>query len=190
MVISTKNGMAIRFTEKDVRPMGRTARGVVGIRMEENDYVVGMVVCRDEEACLLTVTEKGYGKRTKVSEYRRIHRGGKGVIDIQTNERNGKVVGILETYEDDEFMMITKNGVAIRTNVADIRAISRNTRGVRLIRLEEGDEVAAIGKLPEAKEEKKANSINGNGNGQETDLANVSDADPEIPEDGSNDGAE
>jgi DNA gyrase subunit A len=190
VVISTKNGMAIRFTEKDVRPMGRTARGVVGIRMEENDYVVGMVVCRDEEACLLTVTEKGYGKRTKVSEYRRIHRGGKGVIDIQTNERNGKVVGILETYEDDEFMMITKNGVAIRTNVADIRAISRNTQGVRLIRLEEGDEVAAIGKLPEAKEEKKANSINGNGNGQETDLANVSDADPEIPEDGSNDGAE
>ena len=112
-----------------------------------------MAVC-DEDAYLLTVTEHGYGKRTQVSQYRKIHRGGKGVIDIQTSDRNGRVIGALICYEDDEFMMVTKGGVAIRTSVSDIRSISRNTQGVRLIRLETGDEVAAIGKLPEAKEEK------------------------------------
>ena len=153
LIIATEHGMAIRFSENDVRAMGRTAHGVVGIRLEETDAVVGMVVCH-EGANLLTVTQFGYGKRTEVEKYRKIHRGGKGVIDIQTNERNGKVVGILETYDDDEFMMITKNGVAIRMTVNDIRSISRNTQGVRLIRLDESDAVGAIGKLPEAKEEK------------------------------------
>ncbi|RJP26619.1 MAG: DNA gyrase subunit A [Candidatus Omnitrophota bacterium] len=154
IILSTRNGMAIRFSEEDVRPMGRTARGVIGIRLEEDDAVVGMVLCR-EGAFLLTITECGYGKRTDVNLYRMIHRGGKGVIDIQTNQRNGKVVGILEIFDDDEFMLITKGGVAIRMSVNDVRAISRNTQGVRMIRLEEGDSVAAIGKLPEAKEAKR-----------------------------------
>lgn len=154
IILATRNGMAIHFNEADVRPMGRTARGVIGIRLEGDDQLVGMVVC-DENSQLLTVTQKGYGKRTDVTQYRKIHRGGKGVIDIQTNDRNGKVVGILRTFEDDEFMIITKKGVAIRMSVNDIRSISRNTQGVRLIRLEETDEVAAIGKLPEAKESKK-----------------------------------
>jgi DNA gyrase subunit A len=153
--------------------MGRNARGVVGIRLEKGDAVVGMVVCH-MEACLLTVTEYGYGKRTQIPLYRKIHRGGKGVIDIQTTERNGKIVGILEAYEDDEFMIITKNGVAIRSSVSGIRAISRNTQGVRLIRLEEGDEVAAIGKLPEAKEEKKA-QVNGIGNGNSSEITDSTD---------------
>ncbi|MBI1390281.1 MAG: DNA gyrase subunit A [bacterium] len=153
VIIATRNGVAIRFQESDVRAMGRTARGVTGIRLEGDDEVIGMVVCNDD-AFLLTVTQSGYGKRTEVSQYRKIHRGGKGVIDIQTNERNGKVVGVLVCFDEDEFMMVTKGGVAIRTSVSDIRSISRNTQGVRLIRLEEGDEVAAIGKLPEAKEEK------------------------------------
>ncbi len=155
IILATRNGMAIRFSETDVRSMGRTARGVAGIKLENDDRVVGMVVVH-ENADLLTVTEKGYGKRTKVSQYRKIKRGGKGVIDIQTNDRNGKVVNILETFEDDEFMMITKNGIAIRTAVKDIRSISRNTQGVRVIRLDNRDEVAAIGKLPEVKEAKKA----------------------------------
>ncbi len=154
VILATRNGMAIRFSEEDVRPMGRTARGVLGIRLVDDDQLVGMVVCY-EGSQLLTVTEKGYGKRTDVDQYRKIKRGGKGVIDIQTNDRNGRIVGILATYEDDEFMMITKKGVAIRTSVNDIRSISRNTQGVRLIRLEESDLVAAIGKLPEAKEVKK-----------------------------------
>ncbi len=154
IILATRNGMAIHFNEADVRPMGRTARGVIGIRLEGDDQLVGMVIC-DENSQLLTVTQKGYGKRTDVTQYRKIHRGGKGVIDIQTNDRNGKVVGILRTFEDDEFMIITKKGVAIRMSVNDIRSISRNTQGVRLIRLEDTDEVAAIGKLPEAKESKK-----------------------------------
>ncbi|MBD3268064.1 DNA gyrase subunit A, partial [bacterium] len=103
IIIATRNGMAIRFDENDIRAMGRTARGVAGIRLESDDEVVGMVVCH-EGAQLLTVTAKGYGKRTEIDKYRKIRRGGKGVIDIQTNERNGKVVGILETFEEDEFM--------------------------------------------------------------------------------------
>lgn len=153
VIIATRNGMAIRFHENDVRPMGRTARGVMGIRLEGDDRVIGMVVCREEDQ-LMTVTQFGYGKRTQVSQYRKIRRGGKGVIDIQTTERNGKVVGVMHCLDNDEFMMVSKHGVAIRMSVNDLRAISRNTQGVRLIRLEEGDEVAAIGKLPEAKEEK------------------------------------
>ncbi len=153
VILATRNGMAIRFIESDVRAMGRTARGVVGMKIAEDDEIVGMVVTQSD-ACLLTVTEKGYGKRTLVDGYRKIRRGGKGVIDIQTTERNGKVIGILECVEDDEFMVITKGGVAIRTSVKGVRTISRNTQGVKIIRLEESDEVSAIGKLPEAKEEK------------------------------------
>lgn len=152
IVLATKKGMAIRFKEENVRAMGRTARGVTGIRLSAEDAVVGMVVCQ-ENAQLLTVTEKGYGKRTEVSQYRMIKRGGKGVKDIQTNERNGEVVGILKVFDDDEFMMITKKGIAIRTSVNGIRMISRNTQGVRLIKLDSGDIVGAIGGLPEAKEE-------------------------------------
>ncbi|MDP8244089.1 MAG: DNA gyrase subunit A [Candidatus Hinthialibacter antarcticus] len=153
VIIATQKGVAIRFNEDEVRPMGRTARGVKGIRLDGDDQVVCMAVC-DEESYLLTVTQHGYGKRTQVSQYRKIHRGGKGVIDIQTSDRNGRVIGALICHEDDEFMMVTKGGVAIRTSVSDIRSISRNTQGVRLIRLETDDAVAAIGKLPEAKEEK------------------------------------
>ncbi len=158
IILSTRNGMAIRFSEEDIRPMGRTARGVIGIRLDEDDHVVGMVVCH-EDAYLLTITELGYGKRTSISLYRKIRRGGKGVKDIQTSERNGKVVGILEVFDDDEFMLITKGGVAIRMSVEGVRAISRNTQGVRMIRLEDGDFVAAIGKLPEAKEAKRDQAL-------------------------------
>lgn len=158
IILATKKGMAIRFKEDDVRAMGRTARGVTGIRLSGEDVVVGMVVCHDD-AHLLTVTEKGYGKRTEVSQYRLIKRGGKGVKDIQTNERNGEVVGILKVFDDDEFMMITKKGIAIRTSVNGIRMISRNTQGVRLIKLDSGDIVGAIGGLPEAKEESASEEI-------------------------------
>ncbi len=158
VILATRNGMAIRFSESDVRPMGRTARGVIGMTIAEDDEIVGMVVTH-HDAFLLTITESGFGKRTHVDEYRKIHRGGKGVIDIQTTKRNGKVIGILDCFDDDEFMVITKKGVAIRTSVEGIRSISRNTQGVTIIRLEEGDEVAAIGKLPEAKEERKVGNV-------------------------------
>lgn len=146
IIIGTRWGMAIRFPEDDVRSMGRNARGVKAINLAKDDYVVAMVIAR-EGASLLTVTRYGYGKRTLASEYRRIHRGGKGVIDIQTSKRNGEVVELKEVFDDDEVMIITQQGIAIRQAVKDIREISRNTQGVRLIRLEEGDTVATVATL-------------------------------------------
>ncbi len=142
VILSTRNGMAIRFDEKDVRAMGRTARGVTGVNLLKGDRVVGMVATHADSQ-LLTITENGYGKRTIVSAYRKIHRGGKGVKDIQTSERNGKVVCVMEVRESDEIMLITQKGIAIRFAVTDVRLISRNTQGVRIIRLGEDDHVVA-----------------------------------------------
>lgn len=156
LILGTRNGMAIRFSEEDVRAMGRNARGVKAMNLSDDDVIVSMEVARGE-ASILTVTKKGYGKRTQVPEYRRIRRGGKGVKDIQTSKRNGKVVGIREVFEDDEVMIITEHGIAIRQSVKDIRLISRNTQGVRLIRLEEDDSVATIATLKDADDEELEN---------------------------------
>ena len=154
IILATRDGMAIRFSEKDVRPMGRNAQGVIGIRLEGDDRVVGMVVCQEqEESQLLTVTEKGYGKRTDVQLYRKIHRGGKGVRDIQTDARNGKVVGVLKCLVEEEVMLVSRGGNAIRTRIKEIRFTSRNTKGVRIIRLVEHDEVAAVCSMPESSAE-------------------------------------
>ncbi|MFO0957281.1 MAG: DNA gyrase subunit A [Isosphaeraceae bacterium] len=151
VVLSTREGMAIRFDESDVRSMGRGAYGVRGINLEENDEVVGMVIANgpDDPATLLTVCAHGYGKRTALTEYRSQTRGGKGLIDIKTTDRNGKVVAIAKVVEDDEVMLTTTRGILIRTRVADINLIGRNTQGVRLIRVEEGDSVGSLAKLPE-----------------------------------------
>ncbi len=149
IIIGTRWGMAIRFSEDDLRSMGRNARGVKAINLAKEDDVVAMEIAR-EGASLLTVTRYGYGKRTLATEYRRIHRGGKGVIDIQTSKRNGEVVGLKEVFEDDEVMIITQQGIAIRQAVKEIREISRNTQGVRLIRLEEGDTVATVATLKDS----------------------------------------
>jgi DNA gyrase subunit A len=142
--------MAIRFDESDVRAMGRPAHGVKGISLS-NDEVVGMVVAngKDDPASLLTVCAQGYGKRTALTEYRSQHRGGKGLIDIKTSERNGQVVAIAKVTEGDEVMLTTTRGILIRTSVADMRLIGRNTQGIRLIRVEEGDTVSSLAKLPE-----------------------------------------
>src|SRR4029078_3852202 len=148
LLLGTRNGWAIRFREENVRPMGRTARGVRGLRLRksgsagsaDNDQVVGMaVVPREEPATLLTVCEKGYGKRTPTSDYPTKNRGGKGVITIKTTERNGKVVGLRLVTDDDDIMLITDGGKLIRMPVAGIRTTGRNTRGVRLIRLEQAE---------------------------------------------------
>ncbi len=148
--LATAHGKAIRFKESDVRPMGRTARGVAGGSLAEGDRVIGMVSTRpNSNATLLTVTENGYGKRTDVEQYRLIRRGGQGVINIITSDRNGGVVDVLEVVDEDELMIITQKGIAIRQPVAEIRAISRNTQGVRLIKLEEGDRVVAVAKVKE-----------------------------------------
>jgi DNA gyrase subunit A len=151
VVLSTRDGMAIRFDESDVRAMGRTAHGVRGINLEEGDEVVGMVVANGPEdpATLLTVCANGYGKRTALTEYRSQSRGGKGLIDIKTTERNGPVVAIAKVIDEDQVMLTTTGGNLIRTRVSDINLIGRNTQGVRLIRVEEGDAVRSLAKLPE-----------------------------------------
>ncbi|WP_233579095.1 DNA gyrase subunit A [Tautonia sociabilis] len=151
VLISTRQGMAIRFDESDARAMGRTAHGVRGINLEEGDEVVGMIVAagQDDPASLLTVCERGYGKRTALTEYRSQNRGGKGLIDIKTTDRNGPVVAIAKVTEDDEVMLTTVGGNIIRTRVGDVSLIGRNTQGVRLIRLDDDDSVSSLAKLPE-----------------------------------------
>jgi DNA gyrase subunit A len=151
VILATRGGLAIRFTEADVRRMGRPATGVRGIRLRDGDYVVGMVVVRrqaeGEEPTLLVVTEKGLGKRSRIEDYRLQGRGGQGVINMRTTPRTGKVVGIKGVGPDDELVMITRNGVVNRQPVAQIRVIGRNTQGVRLIMLDDADEVVDVARL-------------------------------------------
>jgi DNA gyrase subunit A len=149
--LGTRNGMAIRFDETDVRPMGRTAYGVRGISLREDDEVVAMEVVR-EGGTLLTVAQNGFGKRTELDEYRLQARGGIGIINIQTSDRNGKVVGIAYVHDDDQVMIISQQGKILRMVARDARTIGRATQGVRLIEMEEGDEVVAVAKLAEQEE--------------------------------------
>ena len=140
ILVVTRDGMAVKFREADVRPMGRVATGVKGIELRGDDNVVDMVVAGGEGS-LLTISENGFGKRTNLSEYPRIRRGGKGVIDIKTTSRNGDVVAAKEVVDDDEVMVITQNGIMIRMPVEGISQISRNTQGVRVINLDSSDRV-------------------------------------------------
>ncbi len=151
IILATRMGCSIRFSEKDVRPMGRTAAGVRGIRLAEDDQVVAMVVIsEDENNCkLLTVSRHGYGKRTPVSEYRTQARGGKGVINLKTTSKVGPVVGVLLVRESDEVMLVGSGGNIIRTGVRDIRVTGRSAQGVRLIQLAPGDQLAAVARLAE-----------------------------------------
>ena len=144
VVLAKRLGKAIRFRESDVREMGRTARGVRGTLLEKGDEVVGMVVAVGEQGTVLSVTENGYGKRTNISDYRIIKRGGKGVISIKANKRNGKVVAVRIVNEPDEVMIMTSKGVMIRLPVKGISLIGRNTQGVRIIKLDKGDRVIDI----------------------------------------------
>lgn len=142
----TRNGMAINFLEKDVRPMGRTAAGVKAISLRKDDKVIAMVVAT-EEFQLLTISENGYGKRTPVAEYRLQKRGGKGIIAMKVTEKTGRLVGALGISQLEDIMIITENGVVIRQNTGDISVIGRNTQGVKLIRLVEGDKIGDVAKL-------------------------------------------
>jgi DNA gyrase subunit A len=151
ILLATRDGMAIRFSEEDVRPMGRSAYGVKGIELEEDDQVVAMQVVSGI-GTLLTVTENGFGKRTEVSEYRVQGRGGKGLIDIKTTPRNGRVVGVELLRADEGVMLITGKGMIIRLDTKDISTIGRNTQGVRLIQLEEGDHLVSVARLAEREE--------------------------------------
>src|SRR3989442_10743563 len=150
--IGTRNGMAIRFHEGDVRAMGRTAYGVRGITLRDDDLVVAMEVVRPG-GTLLTVTERGYGKRTEIDEYRVQSRGGVGIINISTSERNGRVVGVACVQESDELLLITQQGMIIRMPTNDVRAIGRATQGVRLIDIEGEDKVVSVARLVEKEDE-------------------------------------
>ncbi len=152
IVIGTRGGMACRFREDDVRAMGRTARGVRGIELEADDHVVDMAVIQPGKS-VLTVCENGYGKRTDIDEYRLTRRGGKGVINIKTTDRNGPVVALRAVTDEDQLMLITGSGIMLRTPLAELREIGRATQGVRLIKVEEGDRVVAVAKVVVEKDE-------------------------------------
>jgi DNA gyrase subunit A len=146
IVLGTHFGKAIRFHESDVRDMGRQATGVAGIALAKNDYVVGMVAVR-KESTVLVVTEKGYGKRTPIKEYRITRRGGKGIVTVNTTERVGKMVAIKEVVKDDDVMIITTKGNVIRQAVKQIRESGRATQGIRLIRLTANDQIADVARI-------------------------------------------
>jgi DNA gyrase subunit A len=150
--IGTRDGMSIRFPEQDVRPMGRTAYGVRGISLRDNDEVVAMEVLKPG-GTILSVTEQGYGKRTELEEYRVQSRGGVGIINIQTSDRNGKVIGIAQVTDDDELMLITQQGKILRMASKDIRTIGRATQGVTLIDIEGDDRAVSIARLAEKEDE-------------------------------------
>ena len=143
-------GKAVRFDENDVRPMGRTARGVKGMNLDDDQKVIALLVAGDESQSVLTATENGFGKRTPISEYTRHGRGTKGMIAIQTSERNGKVVAATLVNENDEIMLITTGGVLIRTRVSEIREMGRATQGVTLIAVEEGTKLSGLQRILES----------------------------------------
>jgi len=151
ILIASRNGVAIRFDETDVRPMGRTAYGVRGLTLRDDDEVVAMEVLRPGTA-VLTLTENGFGKRTAIDDYRVTARGGVGIINIQTTERNGRVVGVASVAESDEVMFITQQGKMLRTSAGAISMIGRNTQGVRLIDMEPDDKAVSLARLEEQEE--------------------------------------
>ncbi|HEU4504823.1 MAG TPA: DNA gyrase subunit A [Nitrospira sp.] len=158
ILLGTKQGITIRFSESEVRPMGRTAYGVKGITLEEGNEVIGMeTITPDSTTAILTVTEGGYGKRTPVGEYRVQGRGGKGIISVKTTERNGLAVGFLQVRDSDEIMLMAAQGKVLRCKVGDIREIGRNTQGVRILDLEgDDDRVVAVARLADSGEREEA----------------------------------
>ena len=154
--LGTHDGMAIRFPETDVRPMGRTAYGVRGISLREGDTVVAMeVVPQGGDTSVMTVCENGYGKRTVLDEYRVQSRGGVGIISIHTTDRNGRVVGIVCVSGEDELMLITQQGKILRMPTSGTRLIGRATQGVRLIEIESDDRVVSVVRLAEREDERE-----------------------------------
>ncbi len=153
ILLATYKGLAIRFPEKDVRPMGRTAAGVKGIRLQEDDRVVDCSIAGDEMT-VLSISENGFGKRTKVGEYRLQHRGGQGIINMKTTERNGNIIGMLSVDDRDEIVLVATDGVVIRVPVKDIRTIGRNTQGVKIMSPTEGAHVSAVARAVAASKEK------------------------------------
>ncbi len=155
VMLFSDDGKAIRFDEEDVRPMGRTARGVRGMKLKTDSKIISCVIVAqaDETAAILTATENGYGKRTMIADYRKIGRGGLGVISIQVTERNGAVVGAIRVSEEDEVMLISDGGTLVRTRVAEVSIIGRNTQGVRLISLSNDEKLCGLQRIEELKQD-------------------------------------
>ena len=160
--LGSHEGQALRFNEEEVRPMGRTARGVRAMDLAEGDHLVGMEIV-EKEGLILSISELGYGKRTPLEDYRLTHRGGKGVINMKTTGKTGKVVAILSVKEESDLMIVTKDGKIIRIEAGEIRQAGRSTQGVRLVRMEENDQVAAASVIPEAEPDAGKNGSNGQG---------------------------
>jgi len=159
VIIGTHNGLACRFRESEVRAMGRTATGVRGISLSDDDFVISMVVIKRADAQILVVSENGFGKRTRYEDFRLTKRGAKGVISMNVTEKTGKVVGLLPAVDSDDLVVMTTNGILIRQSVSNIRTIGRNTQGVKLIRLDEGDKIADITSVPRDDEEETNRDI-------------------------------
>ena len=148
VILAKRSGKAIRFNESTVRPMGRNASGVRGVKLEnEKDEVIGMICIKDKEKTILVVSERGYGKRSEIDDYRVTNRGGKGVKTINVTDKTGNLIAIKEVKDSDQLMIINKSGIAIRMGMEEVRVMGRATQGVRLIRIEEGDEIAAVAKI-------------------------------------------
>jgi len=157
IILSTADGQSIRFKEEQVRPTGRGTYGVVGMRLDEGDALVSMEIL-SLGAAILTVSENGFGKRTEMDEYRLQSRGGKGIITMKTTDKTGRVVGVQQVTEEDQLMLVTNKGKIIRLRIKDIRVIGRNTQGVHLIDLEEGERVVSLARVAEKEEEEEDNS--------------------------------
>jgi DNA gyrase subunit A len=153
IIIGTREGMACRFNEKDVRDMGRTATGVRGITLEDGDVVIGMIAPKRTGTTVLVISENGYGKRSDISDYRLTRRGGKGVITLKATDKTGKLLAIKEVVDNDDLIVVTKEGLVIRQHVNELRVMGRNTQGVRVVRLNEGDGVAAVANVPSDEDE-------------------------------------
>jgi DNA gyrase subunit A len=153
-MLALKSGKSIRFEESKTRPMGRGASGVRGITLShENDEVVGMIAVDDMESNILVVSEKGYGKRSSLEDYRITNRGGKGVKTISVTEKTGELVAIKNVTDEDDLMIINKSGLTIRMAVSDLRVMGRATQGVRLINIKEKDSIAAVAKVMQEDDE-------------------------------------
>lgn len=153
LIIGTRKGIAIRFNEKDIRPMGRQAAGVRGIKLEKDDEVIGMIAVKRAGTTILVVTEKGFGKRSELNDYRVTHRGGKGIITVKVNDKTGDMVAIKEVLDNDDVMIVTTKGYLIRQHIKDIKIMSRQAQGVKLIKLNHGDTIASVASVINEDEE-------------------------------------
>lgn len=156
ILLAKRSGKAIRFNEENVRPMGRTASGVRGVRLEsENDEVIGMVCVNssEEDTTIMVVSEKGYGKRTDIDDYRITGRGGKGVKTLSITEKTGSLISMKSVTDENDLMIITKLGITIRMKMEDVRVMGRATQGVRLIKVRDKDDIASVAKVPKVDEE-------------------------------------